>query len=568
MEITLFSKHIPMRAISSGDALVSDIHLFSRIMHTAAAAIVKEKRSLETLKNTDPHAAMLKHLEDRRRPDARTKEGRMSKGDTLSLHMSLKRTFGTEDHFTNSAVNAASAAVRSKKELSAIYVEDTKADIAAVAKKLGSTKKTLNRRITLKNSLVDISKAKKEGCRVPDVKGLDGYIRKDPASGKFYIRIFGVKTREWDNDYLFELWLDGEIQKLKARIRNLSMRKAHLKARLYGIEKRKYSVCFGTRKLHGKKASYPDCETWQKAWRKKRSRAMMISGRAAARQGNFRVRYDSVSHILTYKAQNGKTVTMPCVFPYGQSYVDEAVNAWKEDRHAVAWRFGITGGSILVRCIVNIPEIRQRNDCFLTGCISFDMNYDNLSVAELDGSGNILKHKVIPFDLEGCSCERSKHILSEALEEVFRMAHASGKPVAMEELSIKVRKRMYGDKKTNRKLSRFSYSIMTGLAESKSRKYGIYTAKTDPSYTSRAGKIKYCRKYGITVHEAAAAAIGRRAMGYIERLPSFLKAELKDDQKRLPALKQWAAVYAVTRKMQGIFEFDTIPMDAAAGKAV
>lgn len=556
-----------MRNISDGDALVSDIHLFNRIMHTAAAAIVKEKRDTEVLKKNDPDAAMLKHLEAMRRPDARTKEGRMAKGDTLSLHMSLKRKFAAEDHFTNSAVNAASAAIRSKKELSAIYVEDTKADIAAVTKKLNGTKKTLKKRIALKNSLIDISKARKKGGRVPDVKGLDGYIRKDPASGKFYIQVFGVKMREWANDYLFELWLDGEIRKLKARVRSLSMRKTHLEARLSGIDKRKYSVCFGTRKLHGKKASYPDLETWQTAWRKKRSRAMMISGRADARQGNFRVRYDSVSHTLTYKAQSGKAVTMPCVFPYGQSYVDEAVNASKEDRHAVAWRFEITGGSILVRCIVYTPETSRRNDCFLTGCISFDMNYDNISVTELDGSGNILRHKVITFDLEGCSCERSEHILSKALEEVFRMAHSAGKPVAMEDLSIKIRKHMYGDKKVNRKLSRFSYSIITGLTESKSRKYGIYTAKTDPAYTSQSGKIKYCRKYGITVHEAAAAAIGRRAMGYIERLPSFLKAELKDDQKRLPAVKQWAAVYGITKKLKPSALY-RMPMAAAAGKAV
>lgn len=567
MELTLFSKHIPIKDISNSESLLLDIVTFNAIKRTAANAIANGKRDAKALARTDPDTFAIKRLERKRRPDMRTKEGRAAKGSDISLHMRLKHKFGTEDHFTNSAVNEAKAAIASRKELAGIYEHDVRSDMEAVGKKLDATNKTIEKRTQLKSSLMDRSKAKKHGLPVPELAGLDAYIRYDNGAGRFYTQLFGVRKREWGNDYLFELWLDGEIRRLKARARSLSLRKEHLEAKLKTIDDREYSVCFGTKKLFGKRDHYPDHGTWLASWRKHRSSCMMASGRSDARQGNFRVRYDSGRQLLTYAAQDGRLVTMPCCFPYGQELVEASVNTSRKERKAVAWRFTVTGGSILVQCIVNAAMPVRENGCFLTGCVSFDTNYDNLSVTDIDGSGNILSHKVIGFDLEGKSSGESGQVLSNALEEIFRMAAGRHKPVAMEDLGIKERKRMYGSKSTNRKLSRFSYSAVTKLADSKSRKFGIHVEKVDPAYTSQSGKVKYCRKYGISAHEAAAAAIGRRAMGFTEKLPAFLKQELTDKQKRLPAIKQWAAVYGITKKLT-VSALYRMPMVMAASVAV
>ena len=77
---------------------------------------------------------------------------------------------------------------------------------------------------------------------------------------------------------------------------------------------------------------------------------------------------------------------------------------------------------------------------------------------------------------------------------------------------------------------------VTQLAESKSYKYGIGLYKAAPAFTSQIGKIKYMRHYGISIHVAAAMAIGRRAMGFNERPPKELRHLIPQDNKKQTSL--------------------------------
>jgi hypothetical protein len=43
--------------------------------------------------------------------------------------------------------------------------------------------------------------------------------------------------------------------------------------------------------------------------------------------------------------------------------------------------------------------------------------------------------------------------------------------------------------------------------------------RVNPAYTSIIGRVKFARRYGLSVHEAASVTIARRAMGYSEKLP-------------------------------------------------
>jgi hypothetical protein len=47
---------------------------------------------------------------------------------------------------------------------------------------------------------------------------------------------------------------------------------------------------------------------------------------------------------------------------------------------------------------------------------------------------------------------------------------------------------------------------------------GFRIKKVNPAYTSVIGRFKYMKKYGLSVHESAALVIGRRGLGYHERL--------------------------------------------------
>ena len=123
----------------------------------------------------------------------------------------------------------------------------------------------------------------------------------------------------------------------------------------------------------------------------------------------------------------------------------------------------------------------------------------------------------------------------------------------MENLSMKSKPHLYGGKKQNRHISLFSADTITWLAEGKALRHGVACAFVNPAYTSQIGKIKYMRRFGLTVHEAASFVIARRAMGICtERLPAWMR---KDPvvQKKLAAKNAsrntWKTVYPMTKKI-------------------
>ena len=89
----------------------------------------------------------------------------------------------------------------------------------------------------------------------------------------------------------------------------------------------------------------------------------------------------------------------------------------------------------------------------------------------------------------------------------------------------------------NKKLASFSFRIVQDLAESKSNKYELEYKKVSPAYTSQIGKVKFAKKYGISVHQAASAVIGRRALGIRERIPKWLKPFVKKEGKKDKEIK-------------------------------
>ena len=61
---------------------------------------------------------------------------------------------------------------------------------------------------------------------------------------------------------------------------------------------------------------------------------------------------------------------------------------------------------------------------------------------------------------------------------------------------------------------------------------GFRVKKVNPAYTSVIGRFKYMKKYGLSVHESAALVIGRRGLGYRERVPKELVYTIKTKVKR------------------------------------
>lgn len=485
--------------------------------------------------------------------------------ENLSIHMFLKSQFYVSDYFINSARQEAKAAYRSAMEVLALQKENLESRIKQMEKKVKETNKRLEHLKKEKLSLIKRSKTGKgkfASCR--------GGRESEPSPGIFQVR-YKKKTVRYENQYLFEVqYLNPEIKKLKARLRVISQRITSNQCRLQKvkgkIENHLPSVCFGSKQLFKKQNTVyqNQHEDWKRAIYKGRNPGMTISGRKDATQGNFLFKYDVQAKDLTYRTTQGETVVLKNVtFPYGQELVEQAVLASVNERNAVAWRLEVHGSRVLVKCMVEVSN-NQKNYDFSEGCISFDTNVDHLAYTELDGHGNLLSHHTIPFTLRGLSTGRREQVLSKALEEIFQYAQKAAKPIVMERLKDLKQKPMYQHKRLNEILSSFAYTKVTMLAESKSNKYSIGLVKVNPAFTSQIGKFKYMRHYGISVHEAAAFVIGRRGLGYQDKLPKPMRHFIPDGKKNRHHWSHWSYLMTQLKTYaSGVFylpiDYATIP---------
>ncbi|KYG32536.1 hypothetical protein AZF08_10515 [Bacillus gaemokensis] len=106
----------------------------------------------------------------------------------------------------------------------------------------------------------------------------------------------------------------------------------------------------------------------------------------------------------------------------------------------------------------------------------------------------------------------TKIIEAEAIRLVD-LAERYNKPIVIEKLDTTQSRAgdRYGNKRANRMKSLFAYQKMTSAILGRADKRGVAVFQVNPSYTSISGKMKYMRKFGISIHQSAAFTIGRLA---------------------------------------------------------
>jgi IS605 OrfB family transposase len=163
-------------------------------------------------------------------------------------------------------------------------------------------------------------------------------------------------------------------------------------------------------------------------------------------------------------------------------------------------------------------------DTLQTGeVIGVDMNADHLAAWRLDTYGNPLgKPRTFAYDLVGDAGRRDAQV-RHALTRLLRWAVRSGvRVIAVEDLD-------FTDSKTREQHGRRRRfrQLVSGMPTSRLRarllamttETGIAVIAVDPAYTSRWGAQHWQKATSTTTrkttrHEAAAIAIGRRALGY------------------------------------------------------
>jgi IS605 OrfB family transposase len=179
----------------------------------------------------------------------------------------------------------------------------------------------------------------------------------------------------------------------------------------------------------------------------------------------------------------------------------------------------------------NFPEITITKE---NGVIGIDINaYPfHLALAYTSRDGNLEKYERISLNglLDG-NADKREYLSWQIAHQVVEIAKREGKAIVVENLE-KVPKGRRGDgmPKLRQKLQKWIYKGLLEKVEVVCKRNGVQLIKVNPAYTSIIGKLKYSPMLGIDKDVAGAYVIGRRGLGFEERIPKNYEKLLEDKE--------------------------------------
>jgi IS605 OrfB family transposase len=178
-----------------------------------------------------------------------------------------------------------------------------------------------------------------------------------------------------------------------------------------------------------------------------------------------------------------------------------------------------------------LPPITITRD---NGIIGIDVNaYPyHLALAVVSKDGNLEGYQSISLnELLNTSSEKRQYLEWQVAHRIIELAKKEGKAIAIENLK-KLPKGRRGDgfAKLRSRLQKWSYKRLLEKIEVLAKRNGIEVRKVNPAYTSVIGKLKYAPQFNIDKDVAGAYVIGRRGLGFKERLPKNYKKLLEDEE--------------------------------------
>ena len=454
-----------------------------------------------------------------------------------------KSGYTPQDYYITSLESVVMGLTRSQKELESLYKADFKARQNRRKTKLAA----LRRRLTIfkkaKDNIIKYSLKRKDNLKISLA------IPKSIANQKIFKKKFpSVKTGK--EVYKYELWIDLQIKRTAARIHQIEEKERRDKAKQ---DKPPSRITFGGGKAFYKKKDTLfdiDMDLWHKERDFRRSKNILFSGRYDSKYKNWLCRYDILTETMDITMIDGRVIRFSDVsFPYRGDELKNVLLHAKEKGWSVGyWMEKRTDCHnreyFLIKASFMLHEDRMNYDTS-NGVISADLNYDNISWAELDSQGHRLCGGMIKFDICGKTTNQITDILGRASSILVSICREKKKPLIIEDLDLKKKRASmaYGIKASNRKVSHFAYQKLTSLIIGKTFRFGIGVIKVNPAYTSLIGKTKYLKKLRCPVHMAAAYVIGRRGMGFGEKVPKVYKRIIPCDKLRSHHWKQFAHLY-------------------------
>lgn len=202
------------------------------------------------------------------------------------------------------------------------------------------------------------------------------------------------------------------------------------------------------------------------------------------------------------------------------------------------------------RAIID-TEVRDPEEIidFSNGSIGVDVNPDRVSVSDVDSIGNLVKSfTIVNNRMLFASAKKRNYEIACIVKQIINYALKTKKGIVFENLRFKKQFENLG-RIFNRKKSNFVWKKMLTLLKGKCIENGIKQRHVNPAFTSVIGRLKYQRMFNLSIHQSASYVVGRRGLGFNEKLslykyPSRLVKELVldlvgDRAKRIHSWSLW-----------------------------
>jgi IS605 OrfB family transposase len=168
------------------------------------------------------------------------------------------------------------------------------------------------------------------------------------------------------------------------------------------------------------------------------------------------------------------------------------------------------------------------------GVLGIDANGDpyHLALAVVSPDGNLRRYLTLSLEeVDRAPNKGAKELLLWRIaHQVVALAEEHGVAIATEKLKY-LRKSRRGDgsgRAFRHKQHRFAYRSLLEKIHSLARKRGVEVLEVNPQDTSTIGMLKYAPGLSLSKDVAAAYVIGRRALGFEEKLPKGYRALLRN----------------------------------------
>ena len=310
-------------------------------------------------------------------------------------------------------------------------------------------------------------------------------------------------------------------------------------------------ICFGGKSLfhrqyHLEENGYKDHAEWLSDWKGARVSQFMVLGSRDETSGCqscvARLQEDGAIFLdLRLPGDKEKRVGIgPLRFPYQEEKLRSAIMAhaelskktlpkktftskngrsysrivYPDDLSALSWRFQRDRKGWRVLVSFDEPQVAVTTHT-KAGVLAVDLNADHLAWAELDRFGNPVATGSIPCVTYGKTTEQAAAIIEGAAIALSNRAKQADKSLVLEKLDFSKKKGQITEvdgARYARMLSSLSYRKIHTAISVRAAKDGVAVKMVNPAYTSVLGRLHWADRYGLTLHEGAAVAIGRREL--------------------------------------------------------